>query len=69
MRETLAGSELVLGPSTYDGLTLWLIEQAEFGAVYMTGFGTAASLLGPPDVGFLSFSEMVDNAHNGEPQF
>jgi isocitrate lyase len=30
--------------------------------VYMTGFGAAASLLGRPDVGLLSFSEMADNA-------
>jgi 2-methylisocitrate lyase-like PEP mutase family enzyme len=30
--------------------------------VYMTGFGTSASLLGRPDVGLLSFGEMVDNA-------
>ncbi len=28
----------------------------------MTGFGTAASLLGRPDVGLLSVSEMLDNA-------
>jgi 2-methylisocitrate lyase-like PEP mutase family enzyme len=28
----------------------------------MTGFGTAASLLGRPDIGLLTLSEMVDNA-------
>jgi 2-methylisocitrate lyase-like PEP mutase family enzyme len=39
-----------------------LIEEAEFPAVYMTGFGTAASLLGRPDVGLVSSSEMIDNA-------
>jgi hypothetical protein len=30
--------------------------------VYTTGFGTAASLLGRPDIGLLTLSEMVDNA-------
>ena len=30
--------------------------------MYMTGFGTAASLLGRPDVGLLTMSEMVENA-------
>jgi 2-methylisocitrate lyase-like PEP mutase family enzyme len=39
-----------------------LIEAAGFDAVYMTGFGTAAGLLGRPDVGLLGMSEMVDNA-------
>jgi 2-methylisocitrate lyase-like PEP mutase family enzyme len=31
--------------------------------VYMTGFGTAASRLGQPDIGLLTMPEMVDNAH------
>jgi 2-methylisocitrate lyase-like PEP mutase family enzyme len=30
--------------------------------VYATGFGAAASLLGRPDVGLLTLSEVVDNA-------
>ena len=62
LREMLAGSEPVLAPGAYDAFTARLIEQAGFEAVYMTGFGTAASLLGRPDIGLLSFSEMVDNA-------
>lgn len=62
LREMLGGSEPVLAPGAYDSLTARLVEQAGFGAVYMTGFGTAASLLGRPDIGLLSFSEMVDNA-------
>ncbi|MGH3264826.1 MAG: isocitrate lyase/PEP mutase family protein, partial [Trebonia sp.] len=38
------------------------VEEAGFGAVYMTGFGSAASRLGRPDVGLMGLSEMVDNA-------
>jgi 2,3-dimethylmalate lyase len=30
--------------------------------VYMTGFGTSAALLGRPDVGLLTMTEMADNA-------
>jgi len=62
LRELLAGTEPVLAPGAYDALTTRLVEQAGFEAVYMTGFGTAASLLGRPDIGLLSFGEMVDNA-------
>jgi 2,3-dimethylmalate lyase len=58
----LAGSEPVLAPGAYDALTARLVERSGFEAVYMTGFGTAASLLGRPDVGLLTLSEMVDNA-------
>ncbi len=62
LREMLAGPEPVLAPGAYDGLTARLIERAGFRAVYMTGFGTAASLLGRLDIGLLTLSEMVDNA-------
>jgi len=51
-----------LAPGAYDALTARLIEQAGFPAVYMTGFGTSASLIGRPDVGLLTMSQMVDNA-------
>jgi 2,3-dimethylmalate lyase len=62
LRELLAGSEPVVAPGAYDALSARLVEQAGFDAVYMTGFGTSASLLGQPDVGLLSFAEMVDQA-------
>lgn len=62
LREMLAAEEPVLAPSAYDALSARLIEEAGFEAVYMTGFGTAASLLGRPDIGLLTFSEMGDNA-------
>ncbi len=62
LRELLEGPEPVLAPGAYDALSARLVEGAGFEVVYMTGFGTAASLLGRPDVGLLTFSEMVDNA-------
>jgi carboxyvinyl-carboxyphosphonate phosphorylmutase len=52
----------LLLPGCYDALGARLIEQAGFDVVYMTGFGTAASLLGRPDVGLLGLTEMADNA-------
>ena len=62
LREMLAGTEPVLVPGAYDALSARLVEEAGFGAVYMTGFGATASLLGRPDIGLLTFSEMADNA-------
>ncbi len=61
-RQLMAGPGPILLPGCYDALGARLIEQAGFDAVYMTGFGTSASLLGRPDVGLLGMSEMVDNA-------
>jgi carboxyvinyl-carboxyphosphonate phosphorylmutase len=62
LRELLSSDELILAPGVFDGLGARLVEQAGFPAVYMTGFGTAAALLGRPDVGLLTMSEMVENA-------
>ena len=62
LRQLLAGPEPVVAPGAYDALSARVVEQAGFDAVYMTGFGASASLLGRPDVGLLSFGEMVDQA-------
>src|SRR5579863_44472 len=62
LRELLAGHDLIIAPGAYDALSARLIAQARFPAVYMTGFGTAASVLGQPDVGLLTMSEMVSRA-------
>ncbi len=62
LRELLAGDQAVIAPGAYDALSARLIEEAGFPAVYMTGFGTAASLLGRPDIGLISGTEMIDNA-------
>lgn len=52
----------VLAPGAYDALTARLVWQAGFDVVYMTGFGTSASLIGRPDIGLLTGTEMADNA-------
>src|SRR3954469_12442195 len=62
LRALLRRGEPVLAPGAYDGLSARLIERAGFPAVYRTGFGAAASLLGRPDVGLLSFAEMAGHA-------
>jgi len=62
LRELISASTPVLAPGVYDALGARLVEEAGFDAVYMTGFGTAASLLGRPDVGLVTMGEMVDNA-------
>jgi len=62
LRQLLAGPDLLVAPGAYDALSARLIAQAGFPAIYMTGFGTAASVLGQPDVGLLTMSEMVSRA-------
>jgi len=46
-------------PGAYDGISARLVQQAGFPVVYMTGYGTAASRLGLPDLGFAGLAEMA----------
>jgi 2,3-dimethylmalate lyase len=62
LRELLAGDELILAPGAYDAMSARQVEAAGFPAVYMSGFGVTASLLGRPDVGLLSMTEMAQAA-------
>lgn len=62
LRALVDGPGLAVAPGAYDALSARLVEAAGFPAVYMTGFGTAASFLGRPDAGLLDMGEMVGNA-------
>lgn len=62
LRQLLAQPGLIVAPGAYDALLARLIQRAGFPAVYMTGSGTSSTTLGRPDIGLLSFSEMVQKA-------
>jgi 2-methylisocitrate lyase-like PEP mutase family enzyme len=61
LRESLRRGELIVAPGAHDCITARLVEQAGFGAVYMSGLGTAA-MLGFPDYGLATLSEFAANA-------
>jgi 2-methylisocitrate lyase-like PEP mutase family enzyme len=62
LRALLDSGQTIVAPGAFDPLSARLVEEAGFPAVYMTGFGTSAALIGRPDVGLLTMTEMVDNA-------
>ena len=62
LRALLSSGQTIVAPGAFDPLAARLVEEAGFPAVYMTGFGTSAALLGRPDVGLLTMTEMADNA-------
>ncbi|MQA85267.1 MAG: carboxyvinyl-carboxyphosphonate phosphorylmutase [Streptosporangiales bacterium] len=59
LRRMLAEGETFCAPGVYDGLSAHLVEKAGFKAAYMTGAGTAASLIGKPDLGLTTLTEMA----------
>src|ERR1044071_5586763 len=62
IRQLLAENRpLVLG-GVYDGLSARLADRAGFEVLFMGGFSVAATLLGEPDFGYLTQTEMADTA-------
>ena len=64
LRALLKGPDLLTVPTCFDALSARVAREAGFPAVFMSGFGVAASRLGMPDTGLISFAEMVDQLRN-----
>ena len=64
LREILSRKGAILVPGAYDAFSAKILKQAGFEVIYMTGSGVTASVLGMPDVGLLTMSEMVNQARN-----
>jgi methylisocitrate lyase len=49
-------------PGVYDAIGAKIVEKVGFEAMFQTGYGTSATLLGMPDYGFIGSTETIDNA-------
>ena len=49
-------------PGVYDAVGAKIVEKVGFEAMFQTGYGTSATLLGMPDYGFIGSTETIDNA-------
>jgi 2-methylisocitrate lyase-like PEP mutase family enzyme len=64
LRDLVESKQGLVVPGAFDGVSARLVERAGFPAVYMTGYGTSASRLGLPDLGYAGLAEMADHARN-----
>ena len=62
LRNLLKSGEPLLVPGCYNALSGKMLDKTGFPAVYMTGYGTSLSLLGMPDAGLATMTEMHMNA-------
>src|SRR3989440_9708857 len=60
LRQLLNRPGIIRSLGAHDVFTARLIEAAGLETVFIGGFGTSASLLGLPDVGYLTLTEMAD---------
>ncbi len=54
--------EIIVLPGVFDALSAKIAQHVGFEAMFQTGYGSAASLLGLPDFGFLNAGENIENA-------
>jgi len=60
LRELLHSSTIIRSLGAHDVFTARLIESAGLETVFIGGFGVSASMLGLPDVGLLTLTEMAE---------
>lgn len=60
LKDLIANGSFISAPGVFDPLSARVAEQSGANALYMTGYGVSASLLGRPDAGLVSYREMVD---------
>jgi 2-methylisocitrate lyase-like PEP mutase family enzyme len=64
LRALLAEDRLLVMPCCFDALSAKLIEQSGFPLTFMSGFAASASRIGAPDLGLMSYAEVLDQARN-----
>lgn len=64
LREMLKGPDLHIMPCCFDCLSAKLIERAGYELLGITGAGICASLLGVPDVGLITMTEVLQQTKN-----
>lgn len=64
LRRCLEAGDIVQAPGCCDGLSARMVERAGFAVGFLGGFSLAATRLGLPDVGLLSYGEMLDQARD-----
>ena len=63
LREQLEDTnKIIVLPGVFDALSAKIAEHVGFEAMFQTGYGSSAALLGMPDYGLLNSGETVDNA-------
>jgi len=59
LRKLLERDEVLTLPGSYDALGARILQTAGFDAVYMSGNATSASMVGAPDIGLMTVTEVL----------
>jgi 2-methylisocitrate lyase-like PEP mutase family enzyme len=64
LRRLLAEDTCHLMPCCFDALSAKLVQQEDYPLTFMSGFAASAARLGAPDLGLMSYGEVVDQVRH-----
>jgi isocitrate lyase len=64
MRTLLRDKDYLITPGIHNAMQAMIVEKVGFDHVYMGGYDTSLTILGLPDVGLITETEVVTNARN-----
>src|SRR3546814_12939982 len=62
LKQILAAGEFVRAPGVFDMFSARIADRLGFKALYMYGYGVSGSYLGVPDVGLITYTDMLGRA-------
>ena len=60
LKKTLDSCQTIVAPGVHDMISALLAEKVGFPAIFVGGYGISASHLGIPDVGIMTFTDILD---------
>jgi len=63
-RKLIHSKKILIAPGAYNCLTAKIIEKVGFDAVYITGSGLSFTILGEPDIGLMTLTEVKNQVEN-----
>lgn len=64
LRKALKEKDYLISPGVLEPMQAMVVEKVGFDFIYVGGFGATLALLGLPDLGFITETEMLANARN-----
>jgi 2,3-dimethylmalate lyase len=61
LRALLKSDDILVAPGAFDCISGRIVQNAGFDALYLTGAGISMSLMGAPDLGMLSYGEIIEH--------
>ena len=66
IRQALATHGQLIMPGVYDALSAKIAARAGFEVIFITGYSLSATLLGEPDFGLLTQTDLLDSRNTGD---